>query len=51
MLETEHPAREVKIDELVRLLNLFCQYEPRYIFQKDEKSRPMTLHNYVDIRW
>ena len=40
--------REVKIDELVRLLNLFCQYEPRYIFQKDEKSRPMTLHNYVD---
>lgn len=40
--------RGVKIDELVRLLNVFCQYPDRYIFQKDEKSKPMPLHNYVD---
>jgi len=40
--------RAVKIDELVRLLNIFCQYPERYIFQKDEKSKPMVLHNYVD---
>jgi|MDTB01.1.fsa_nt_gb hypothetical protein len=40
--------RSVKIDELVRLLNIFCQYPERYIFQKDENSKPMVLHNYVD---
>ena len=36
----------VKIDELVRLLNIFCQYPERYTFEKGGKTYP--AHNYVD---